>query len=390
MAPRITEVEFIDFTYPIKNTRLSNNATSIHGVTSAANLAYHPEKSASRHYFAIRIETDIGITGEYVGRVGNIGGFGDRLIGENPLDRERIWVDCKEIGPIDIALWDFSGKYHDSPIHQLIGTYRTELPAYASASQGDENGGLDTPGAYADFAEECKKLGYTGFKIHSWIRDSGVNNKEYLQREKQTIRTIRDRVGENIDVMLDPFGQYKTLSEAIQIGRVCDNNSLLWYEDPCSTMTRSQSASRKLRQLLTTPVMETESVHGIQAKTDFLRDEATDFLRVNPEFDGGITGAVKAARIAEGFGLDVEYHAVGPAQRHCMAVTRNTNYYEVNLLHPNRSNVHYPPVYDCDYSDEIDAINEDGAVPVPHRPGLGVSYDWDYIYENAVETTRYK
>ena len=38
-----------------------------------------------------------------------------------------------------------------------------------------------------------------------------------------------------------------------------------------------------------------------------------------------------------------------------------------------------PPVYTCGYSDQIDAVDKDGTVPVPTGPGLGVSYDWDYI-----------
>lgn len=28
------------------------------------------------------------------------------------------------IGPIDITLWDFAGKYYDAPIHELLGSYR--------------------------------------------------------------------------------------------------------------------------------------------------------------------------------------------------------------------------------------------------------------------------
>jgi len=71
------------------------------------------------------------------------------------------------IGPIDIALWDFAGKYHDAPIHELLGTYRESIPAYASTYSADSDGGLDTPKAYADFAEQCHRDGFPEFKIHS-------------------------------------------------------------------------------------------------------------------------------------------------------------------------------------------------------------------------------
>jgi len=58
--------------------------------------------------------------------------FADYLIGKNPLERERHWSEIKRalrkydrmgIEPVDIALWDFAGKYHDAPIHELLGTY---------------------------------------------------------------------------------------------------------------------------------------------------------------------------------------------------------------------------------------------------------------------------
>jgi L-alanine-DL-glutamate epimerase-like enolase superfamily enzyme len=43
-----------------------------------------------------------------------------------------------------------------------------------------------------------------------------------------------------------------------------------------------------------------------------------------------------------------------------------------------------PPVYACDYSDQADAIGKDGCVPAPDGPGLGVSYDWNFIERHRV------
>lgn len=42
---------------------------------------------------------------------------------------------------------------------------------------------------------------------------------------------------------------------------------------------------------------------------EITRIEVTDYLRVNPTCDTGITGAMKVAHAAEGFRLDVEIHA---------------------------------------------------------------------------------
>ena len=68
-----------------------------------------------------------------------------------------------------------------------------------------------------------------------------------------------------------------------------------------------------------------------------------------------------------------------------MAALTNSNWYEINLVHPVAGNPWHLPVYADDYSDELDAIDSDGHVPVPAGPGLGVAYDWARIDATARE-----
>ena len=67
-----------------------------------------------------------------------------------------------------------------------------------------------------------------------------------------------------------------------------------------------------------------------------------------------------------------------------MAATPNTHFYEMALIGPAMRNT-VPPVYMCGYSDQADALGTDGCVAVPDGPGLGVSYDWDFIERNRVK-----
>jgi L-alanine-DL-glutamate epimerase-like enolase superfamily enzyme len=379
VTPIITRIESVEFSY-----RLDDLDTDQHGF----NLVYTPGESIERKLFALTIETDEGVTGEYVG--GNSPGaaqvnmFADYLVGKNPLERERHWSEIKRalrkydrmgIGPVDIALWDFAGKYHDAPIHELLGTYQTRFPAYASTYHGDENGGLDSPKAFAAFAEECRDMGYLAFKIHGW---GGSEGSRDLEREIAAVHAVGEAVGDEMDLMHDPACELETFGDALKLGRALDEEGFFWYEDPYRDGGISQHAHRKLRQQLDTPILQTEHVRGLEPYTDFIDAESTDFVRADPEYDGGITGAMKRARVAEGHGLDVEFHAPGPAQRHCIAATRNTNYYELALVHPDAPNTQ-PPVYEGEYSDMLDTIDDDGHVEVPEGPGLGVSYDWDEI-----------
>ncbi|WP_248517960.1 enolase C-terminal domain-like protein [Salinarchaeum laminariae] len=383
MAPEITRIESIEFSYLVEDL-----GTDQHGF----NLVYAPGESVERKLFALQIHTDTGITGEYVGgnspSAAQINMFADYLIGKNPLDRERCWSEIKRalrkydrmgIGPIDIALWDFAGKYHDAAIHELLGTYRERFPAYASTYHGDENGGLETPEDFAEFAVECQELGYPAFKIHGW---GGSEGSRDLEREIAAVNAVGERVGEEMDLMHDPACELETFGDALKLGRALDEQDFFWYEDPYRDGGVSQHAHRKLRQKLSTPLLQSEHVRGLESFTDFVDAESTDFVRADPEYDGGITGAMKRVRVAEGHGLDVEFHAPGPAQRHCIAATRNTNYYEMALVHPDAPNT-TPPIYAGDYDDQLDSIDADGHVAVPDGPGLGVEYDWDYIQDNA-------
>jgi len=388
MEPKITSIEAIEFTFELGD---------VGPYHSGFKAAYSPGEKMKRDLYAVRIQTDEDVRGEYV--VGysptfaleQIDLFADYLLGRNPLRRERHWSELKRalrqydrmgMGPVDIALWDLAGKLHQAPIHELLGTYRERLPAYASTYPADSSGGLDSPEAYAAFAGECLERGYPAFKLHTW---GGVDDEREVDREVATVRAVGERVGDEMDLMLDPSCEYETFADALTVGRALDEEGFLWYEDPYSDGGLSQHGHRKLRELLETPLLQTEHVRGLEPHTDFVANDATDFVRADPEYDAGITGAMKIARVAEGFGLDIEFHAPGPAQRHCMAAVRNSNYYELGLVHPD-ADLNKPQFYAGEYSDRIDAIDENGTVPVPDGPGLGVEYDWDRI--EAVETNR--
>ncbi|WP_207588269.1 mandelate racemase family protein [Halomontanus rarus] len=382
MGPTITRIESREFRYPLEDVGTDANGF---------NLVYEPGETTWRKLFGIKVHTDTGITGEYVG--GNSPGaaqlnmFADYLIGKNPFEREKHWSEIKRalrkydrmgIGPVDIALWDFAGKYYDAPIHELLGTYRTKIPAYASTYHGDENGGLDSAEAFADFGQQCLEMGYTGYKIHGW---GGGDDSRDIQREIDSVHAVGERVGDEMDLMFDPACEYETFADALKVGKALDEQGFYWYEDPYRDGGISQHGHKKLGDHLETPILQTEHVRGLEPHADFIANGATDFVRADPEYDAGITGAMKVVRTAEAFGLDVEFHAPGPAQRQCIAATRNTNYYELALVHPECQNTQ-PPVYEGGYSDMIDTIDDEGRIEVPDGPGLGVEYDWDYIEDN--------
>ena len=337
--------------------------------------------------FAIVIQTEDGGRGEYVthwvatrSTLGQLLMLCPRVVGKDARERIAIYEDLKRDirqfdhmghGPLDIALWDWAGRHYGAPISELLGGYRKHLPAYASTYHADRAGGLDCKEAFVTFAEHCHSLGYRAFKVHGW-------NDGNAREEAENVLHLAKHVGDRMTLMLDPACELRTFADALYVGRACDDAGYFWYEDPYRDGGTSAFAHRKLREMIKTPLLMTEHVRGVEPKADFVIAGGTDFLRADPEYDMGITGSLKIAHMAESLGLDCEIHASGPAHRHLMAALRNSNYYEVALVGPDCPNA-IPPVYACGYSDQLECIAPDGTVPVPTGPGLGVTYDWDFI-----------
>ena len=254
------------------------------------------------------------------------------LIGRDAEQRELLYDDLKRefrhhdrmvFGPLDIALWDLAGKKYGASVSTLLGGYRTRLATYASTYPGQETGGgLDSAPAYAAFARHCRGLGFPGFKIHGWADGD-------RRREADNLLGVRAAVGADMALMIDPLCQLRTFADALYVGRACDEADYFWLEDPFRDGGVSAPAHRRLREKIKTPLLVSEHVRGLEQKAAFVLAGGTDMIHVDPEYDMGITGCMKIAHLGEAIGLDVQIHAAGPAQRHCMAAIRNTHFYEL-------------------------------------------------------------
>lgn len=387
----IDQVEVHEFTFEAKNLHLK-------GGGAHASITYAKGAKITLTKYAVVISGKDGSRGEYIPMWGGTKPalaqtltLAPLLLGRNADHREQIYDDLKRElrqydhyghGPIDIALWDLAGKKFGASISQLLGGYRSRLKAYASTYHGDRSGGLDSKEKFAAFAEQCYDLGYRAFKIHGW-------NEGDAREEAENVRYVGAQVGNKMTLMLDPACELRTFADALYVGRACDDYGYFWYEDPYRDSGVSAFGHKKLREMIKTPLLQTEHVRGVEPKADFILAGGTDFVRADPEYDMGITGCMKIAHLAEALGLDCEVHASGPAHRHCMNAMRNTNYYEVALVGPDCPNA-MPPVYACGYSDALEAVDKDGCFPVPTGPGLGVTYDWDYIAKNRTNLHRFK
>ena len=160
--------------------------------------------------------------------------------------------------------------------------------------------------------KQCKERGFAGFKIHGW-HDGDA------RKEARNVLGVRERVGDEMSLMLDPACQLRTFMDALYVGRACDEANYFWYEDPYRDAGVSAIGHQRLREKLNTPILVSEHVRGLEQKANFLLDGGCDMIHADPEYDMGITGAMKIAHLCEALGLDVQMHACGPAHRAVIA-----------------------------------------------------------------------
>ncbi|THE63212.1 mandelate racemase [Salinadaptatus halalkaliphilus] len=382
----ITAIELHEFTFELKNVGTAGGIP-VHQV-------YDPGNTIEPAGLVVTIRASDGTEGHY--RSITYGELMTKhvemaaenvLLGRSPLEREAIWQDLWRafrhtdhfgLGPIDIALWDLAGNYYDETVSKLLGGSRREIPAYASTFfMDDADGGLDSPKAYAEFARTCLERGYPGYKIHGYPGGD-------VDTDIEICRAVGEAVGDEMDLMLDPASGYETYREALRVGRVLDEYDFYWYEDPMADTGQSINASKNLTRELETPLLGLEHVRtGPYGRADHIAAEAVEMVRADVHQDGGITGCLKIATVAEAFGLDVEFHLGGPATLHCLSAIRNTNYFEHSLVHPQ----------DIDWMnqqgfvDPPERLTADGTIPVPEGPGLGVDIDWQFIDDRREDHT---
>ena len=382
----INRVELYAFSFDVENLGLGAYAA-----TGVGNLIYEKGSKLTATRYAVKILGDDDAQGEYVTHwVGTPSAFGQMqmlaplLLGRDPEQRELIYDDLKRElraydhmghGPLDNALWDLAGKKYNTSVSRLIGGFRKRLPTYASTYHGQlEPGGLDSPEAFANYALACKEAGFKGFKIHGW-------HEGEARKEARTVLEVRKSVGDDMYLMVDPACELRTFLDALYVGQACDEARYFWYEDPYRDGGVSAIGHQRLREKLKTPILVSEHVRGLEQKASYLIQGGCDMIHADPEYDMGITGALKIAHLCEALGLDVQFHACGPAHRAVISAVRNTHLYEMALMGPGMPNM-VPPVYTNGYSDQPEDLGADGCVPVPDGPGLGVSYDWDFIERN--------
>lgn len=354
--------------YVVESPSQSGRFDWRHGLPGSGDGVRGNERTA-----ILRMDTDAGITG--VTRAPRGDGVADLtrrrlkgLIGQNPLNTERLWhlvweidrieeIQINALGLIDLLAWDIKAKRAGLPLYQMIGGHDPAIPVYASTVTWPD---MDT---FERNIKLCLDMGYRHFKLHAWGD---------VAEDAALARNLRKWAGPDAQLMFDGSAGWDYV-DALRFGRVLEGENYLWYEEPMREF--DLDSYRRLTGKLDIPVLACETSDGCHWNAaQWIKSGALNMMRTSSHMKGGITGALKIAHLAESFGMRAQVHAMGFANLHLAAAIPNNDFYEQIVI--DEDHIKSLPTA------EIPVI--DGFVHAPDTPGIEPDVDWDAIEAQAV------
>jgi L-rhamnonate dehydratase len=295
------------------------------------------------------------------------------LIGRDPWDTEFLWqnmyrktmafgrkgIGMVAISAIDLALWDILGKSAKQPVYRLLGgRTKPQIPVYASRLYSVDLSELEAE------AKRYKKDGYKAMKLRfGWGPTDGAAG---MQRNIALVRTVRDAVGDGVDVMADAYMGW-TLDYAKRMLPLLEPFNLRWLEEP--VIPDDVRGYAELKSYGRIPIAGGEHEFTAYGFSDLLEARALDYIQFDTNRVGGITQARKIAAMAESYSVPVIPHA---GQMH--------NYHVV-MASLNSPMAEYFPVVDVEVGNELfwyifngEPKAKDGFIDLDENvPGLGLT-----------------
>lgn len=323
----------------------------------------------------MKIQTDEGITGIGLGSGGKIGeatiGYlKPELIGEDPIDVERLWhkmwvpkligrrgITTRAISALDIGFWDLRAKVANMPLYKLLGGYRNRVPTYIAGGYYEEGKGLKE---LALEMESNVEMGARAVKM----KVGAVPVREDVQR----VRAVRDAIGPDVKLMVDANCAYRYY-EAIQLAKRIEDLDIFWLEEPIAA--DDYAGHRKIATATSIPIATGENEYTRYGFRDLIAQEAVAILNADAKILGGVTEFMKVAALAQAHDLDIAPHGSQDIHVHLVAAISNGL-----ILEFYRDTV--DPMWGKIYRETI-GLNSDGTVSPPEVPGIGVEPNYDEL-----------
>lgn len=299
--------------------------------------------------------------------------------GENPLEPERVseklhqntfWMGrggtvTHAISGIDIALWDILGKATGQPVGRLLGgRYRERVKVYASILMED-------PEPLADHLGRLMDEGFRAFKI-GW----GPFGRKNPEMDEAIVRSARNAVGDDNDLMVDAGGSdafwHRRYKWARKTAEMLADYGVKWFEEPLPPDALDDFVA--LRREAPLPISGGEVLTRRQSFQAWLEAGAFDIVQPDVTKVGGISEERRIAWMAQEHGIAFIPHgwntAVGlAADLQLASAFSGTDYVEYLTGSP----------YIDDIVTEAWILDDEGMLPIPCKPGLGIEIDREIV-----------
>ena len=299
------------------------------------------------------------------------------LIGENPLENERLWqkmyrrtmyfgrtsVAISAMAAVDMALWDIKGKQFGEPIHRLLGGKQHDrIRAYASILFGRD--GKET----AEIGRKWTSAGYTAVKF-GW---EPMGESEAVDLD--LVRGAREGLGDA--TLLIDAGCVWDARTALRRAHAFAEYDIEWLEEPL----REDDVDGYvwLRDRSPVPIASGEGECGREAFRPLIDRHALDVYQVDLSRNGFTDAAYIRNRVQEiGARLCNHFYTsplTAAASLHWLSTCRDAFLFE--------DCVEDSPLRNELTHERIQAV--DGFITIPDTPGLGVTLNEEVVQRYLV------
>ncbi|MFE3521155.1 enolase C-terminal domain-like protein [Streptomyces sp. NPDC059161] len=220
------------------------------------------------------------------------------------------------VSAVDIALWDLKARLLGLPLTRLLGQARADVPVYGSGGFTTYDAGQQD----RQLRHWTEELAIPRVKIkigESWGSAEG--------RDRERIAQARASIGDATALYVDANGAY-TVKQAVDIARCLHDHGVTWFEEPVSSDDLEGLA--RIRAAIGAEVAAGEYGYTLSYFGHMLRAGAVDCLQADATRCGGLTVWLRAAALAEAFGLHVSGHCAPHVHAAVAAAVPNLRHLE--------------------------------------------------------------
>jgi mannonate dehydratase len=223
---------------------------------------------------------------------------------------------------LDQALWDIKGKRANMPVYQLLGgkcRFAVDCYAHASGKSPDEVAENVTKYMEEGYRHVRIQLGGYGstaltnspdFKDAGFGlgRDNYMDAFTYTKGTREIFEKTREKCGERVELLHDMHERLQPM-DAINLIKSLEQYRPFFIEDPFSP--ENNRYFKLLRENTSVPIAMGELFNSPHEWVDPMKDQLFDFIRIHISQIGGITPAMKVARLGEAFNVRTAWHGPG-------------------------------------------------------------------------------